>query len=147
MSKEIVFLLVALISGVLMAVQGSMNSAMGKKIGLIEATFVVHLLGSILIGILLVVFCLQNWNWNNFKELPWYIYLGGFLGVPIVYGVAFSMPKVGVANATTAIIVGQVATAFLIDVIGLFGMQRMEFTWIKGIGLAMLAFGAHLMLK
>ena len=80
-------------------------------------------------------------------EIPWYIYLGGFLGVPIVYGVAYSIPKVGVANATTAIIVGQVATAFLIDIVGLFGLQKMAFTWLKGVGLAMLAIGSHLMLK
>ena len=147
MTKEIVFLGVALVAGVLMAIQGSMNSAMGKKIGLLEATFVVHLLGGILIGILLITCCLENWDWNKLKEIPWYIYLGGFLGVPIVYGVAYSMPKVGVANATTAIIVGQVAMAFLIDIVGLFGMEKMAFTWFKGVGLALLALGAHLMLK
>ena len=146
MGQEIIFLLVALAAGVLMAVQGSMNSLMAKKVGLLEATFVVHLLGLLLISILLVIFCLQNWKWEVFKEVPWYIYLGGFLGVAIVYGVVYSIPKVGVANATTAIIVGQVATAMIIDVLGVFG-DKMPLTWFKGIGLALMALGAHLMLK
>lgn len=146
MAQEIIFLLVALVAGVLMAVQGSMNSLLSKKVGLLEATFVVHLLGLLLITVLLMVFCLQNWNWENFKTVPWYVYLGGFLGVAIIYGVAYSIPKVGVANATTAIIVGQVATAMIIDMFGVFG-DKMPLTWFKGMGLALMALGAHLMLK
>lgn len=147
MTKELLFLGVALFSGILMAVQGSLNSALGKKVGLLEATFVVHFLGILLIGILLAIFCLQNWKWDSFKELPWYVYTGGFIGVGIVYAVAYSIPKVGVANATTAIIVGQVATALLIDQLGLFGLEKAAFTWVKGAGLGLLAVGAHLMLQ
>jgi transporter family-2 protein len=61
--------------------------------------------------------------------------------------VVASIPRVGVALATTAIIVGQVATALLIDHFGWFGLEKMPFTWWKAAGLVLLAAGARLMLN
>ena len=57
------------------------------------------------------------------------------------------MPLVGVAPATTAIIVGQVATAALIDHLGLFGMEKLGFEWLNGLGLLLLAAGGYLLLR
>ena len=58
----------------------------------------------------------------------------------------FSIPKLGVATATTAIIVGYVTTATLVDHFGLFGLQKIPFTWTKLIGVVLLAVGAKFML-
>lgn len=52
-SNEMLPLVLALVSGVLMAVQGSLNTALSKVIGLLEATFFVHITGTILAVILL----------------------------------------------------------------------------------------------
>ena len=54
MPLEILPLLVAAFSGVAMAVQGSINSALGKVIGLWESTFIVHLVGLLLVSLLLL---------------------------------------------------------------------------------------------
>lgn len=140
-------LLIAMISGIAMAVQGSINSIMGKVTGLLEATLVVHVVGTgvILAGLFLLK--LGKGDLARLPQVPWYAYLGGALGVAIVYGVIFSIPRLGVALATTAIIVGQVTTALTIDHFGLFGLEKISFTWVKGLGLALLAAGAKLMLK
>ena len=63
----------------------------------------------------------------------------------IIFGVAASIPRAGVANATTAIIIGQLITALLIDHFGLFGLEKVPFTFWKGLGLACLAAGGYLM--
>lgn len=140
-------LIYAAVAGIMMAVQGSLNSALGKVIGLLEATFVVHLLGTVTVAVLLFGLQLGQGSLGKFAQAPWYSYLGGIIGVVIIYGVVASIPKVGVALATTAIIVGQVSAALLIDHFGLFGLEKMPFTWIKLIGLALLAGGARLMLN
>ena len=54
--------------------------------------------------------------------------------------------RIGVAAATTAIIVGQVGTALAIDHFGCFGLEKIPFTWIKAVGVACLALGGWLML-
>ncbi|MCL2337424.1 MAG: DMT family transporter [Firmicutes bacterium] len=147
MSIKLLSLPVAALAGVAMAVQGSLNTALGKVIGLLEATFVVQLVGLLLAGILLFGFRLGNGDWHRYSEAPWYLYLGGLLGVAITYGVVRSMAGVGVAAATTAIIVGQLFTAALIDHWGFFGLERIPFGWHKVAGAAIMSGGAWLLLK
>ncbi|MGB4291224.1 MAG: DMT family transporter [Dethiobacteria bacterium] len=138
-------LLIAAIAGMAMALQGSLNAALGKIIGTLETTFVVHIVGIAVIMSVLYLFRLGKGNLLLLKDAPWYTYLGGVLGVLIIFGVAVSIPRAGVANATTAIIIGQLITALLIDQFGLFGLGKVPFTLWKGLGLACLAAGGYLM--
>jgi transporter family-2 protein len=140
-------LLLALISGVLMAIQGSLNAILSKVIGLLEATFVVHLIGTIILVVLLFMTKLGKGNLAAFSQAPWYAYLGGLIGVFIIYLVAASIPAVGVCNATTAIIVGQVLTAVIIDHFGGFGLQRVPCNWTQLVGVVLLAVGAKMLLR
>ncbi len=147
MPLEILPLLVAAFSGVAMAVQGSINSALGKVVGLLESTFIVHLVGLLLVLLLLFVFRLGDGNLVEIQKAPWYSYFGGVLGVIIIYSVVLAIPKVGVAPATTAIILGQVFTAGLIDHFGLFGLKKITFNYYKVLGVLLMAGGAWLVLK
>ncbi|ATW27014.1 DMT family transporter [Candidatus Formimonas warabiya] len=139
-------LILAALSGIAMAIQGSLNSVMAKVIGLLEATFMVHVIGLAAVTVALFGLKLGEGNLGKLAQVPWYGYLGGIISVLIIYGVVASIPKIGVANATTAIIVGQVTTALLIDCAGLWGLERFPMTWTKVLGVVLLAAGAKLML-
>lgn len=147
LSGSMMALLLALTSGVLMAIQGSLNAALSKVIGLLEATFMVHIIGTVILLALLFVFRLGKGNLAALPDAPWYSYLGGVISVFIIYLVAASIPRVGVCNATTAIIVGQVLTAMAIDYFGGFGLTRVACTWYQVVGVAFLAVGAKLLLR
>lgn len=147
MTLKVLPLVIASLSGVAMAVQGSINSALGKVVGLWETTFIVHLTGLLLVTALLFVCRLGDGCLGSILQAPWYTYLGGVLGVLIVYAVVSSIPKVGVAPATTAIILGQVFTAGLVDHFGLFGMHKIPFSLYNVLGTLMMAGGAWLILK
>ena len=147
LSGNLPALLLACASGVLMAIQGSLNACLSKTIGLLETTFVVNFTGTILITILLFIMGMGKGNLSAWSEAPWYAYLGGVVGVGIIYLVAASIPQVGVANATTAIIVGQVLTAIIIDHCGAFGLERIHYGWNQIIGLLLLVGGAKMLLK
>lgn len=140
-------LVAAALSGVAMAVQGSINSALGKVVGLWESTFIVHITGFTLVTTLLFVFRVGKGSIFNLFQAPWYSYLGGILGVLIIYAVVLSIPKVGVAPATTAIILGQVFTAGLVDHFGLFGMNKIPFSMYNALGALLMAGGAWLILR
>lgn len=139
-------LLLAALSGALMALQGSLNSALGKIIGLLEATFIVHIVGTF-VALSLLLIGLGEGGLKHVRDAPWYTYLGGLLGVAIVYLVVASISKVGVAPATTAIILGQVVTASLIDFFGWFGVEPLPFNLWKALGIVLMAGGAWLLLS
>lgn len=138
---------IALIAGITMAVQGSLNSALSKKVGLWESTFIVHLIAVIVMVLLLFVFRIGKGDFGQMRSVPWYIYLGGLLGVVITLTVVASIPKLGVAVATTGIVLGQVSMACVIDHMGLFGLEPVHFTWTKAVGVILLAAGARFMLQ
>ncbi len=147
MALQIWPLLVAALSGVAMALQGSINAALGKVIGLWESTFIVHLVGLLLVSLLLFICRVGNGCLSDISKAPWYTYLGGVLGVIIIYSVALSIPKVGAAPATTAIILAQVFTAGLVDHLGLFGLNKIPFNYYKVLGFFLMTGGAWLVLK
>lgn len=139
-------LILAFIAGVAMAVQGSLNAALSKIIGLLQATLLVHVTAAVTTALLLL-FPLSPGSLGRITQAPWYLMLGGIIGVLITYGVVASIPRAGAALATTAIIVGQVTTALAIDHWGLFGLEKIPFTWTKALGVGLLALGACLMLR
>jgi len=128
-----------------MAVQGTLNASLSKVIGLLEAAFAVHVIGAVFGGVLLLL-GLGTGHFADAADAPWYTYLGGVLGMGIVFAVAFAIGKAGAASATTAIIVGQVTTAVIIDLFGWLGVEQIPFSFYKPLGLALMAGGAWLML-
>lgn len=139
-------LLLAALAGATMAVQGTLNASLSKVVGLLEATLIVMIIGALTTLLALYPLGLGKGNILKGGAAPWYTFGGGVLIVLITYGVAASIPKVGVANATTAIVAAQVTTALFIDHCGFFGMETLPFTWWKAAGLVFLAAGTYIML-
>lgn len=134
------------VAGLLMAVQGTLNGLMGKMIGPWEGNFVVHAIATFVIFVLVLVIGVGDGDFSKWREVPWYGYLGGIINVGIIYGVMASIPKLGASVATTAIIAGQLGTAMVIDWLGLFGMEKVSFSWLQILGLLLLVAGGRLML-
>ncbi|MGE5542056.1 MAG: DMT family transporter [Bacillota bacterium] len=138
-------LTVACLAGILMAVQGVLNSGLGRIAGLLKATLAVHAAGLAVIAPVVLLYARQAPG--RLTGAPWFYYLGGPLGVGIVYFVAASIGRVGACPATTAIITGQVLTAAALDHFGVLGLQRVPFHPFKLLGVAFLSFGAWILLK
>lgn len=146
MKSSLLAFVIAALAGSTMALQGALNSALGKIVGLVEATLIVLVIGTATALIILYPLNLGQGSLGDLTKAPWYTFLGGVLIVLITYGVVASMPRIGVANATTAIVAAQVTTAVIIDHFGLFGLQPVPFSYWKVLGLALMAAGTRLML-
>lgn len=129
-----------------MALQGTLNSQLTQKVSLLSSTLMVHIIGTLatLIAVLIWKVPVLQHKW---LQIPWYLYLGGILSVAIVALVALSISKIGVCNATTAIIVGQVGVAVLIDHLGLLGVQRIAWNPWQVLGIILFATGAKLLFR
>jgi transporter family-2 protein len=138
-------LVIAGLAGGSMAVQGVLNSILGEKIGEIEATFVVHVIATALLGVILML-GLAGGNIRNIGSAPWFGFLGGPLSVIIVWGVLASIAKVGAASATTAILTVQILTALALDCLGVTG-RKADIDITKAVGVVIFIIGAYLLLK
>jgi len=144
---KLIYVFMAAAAGLAMAVQGSLNALLGKVIGFLESTLVVHVLGTLILCFLLFVLHLGEGNWSQWQQAPWYAYLGGGLNVLIIFGVLFSISRLGVTNATNVIIVFQILTAVLIDHCGWFGVEKKPFRWWDILGIVLLGSAARILLK
>jgi len=147
MKFSLIALILAALAGATMAVQGTLNAALGKITGVLEATLIVMITGTITSLLALFLLGVGKGNMARASSAPWYYFLGGLLIVLITYGVTASIPKLGVANATTAIVTAQIASAVLIDHFGLFGMNKISFNLHQVLGVLMMAGGAWLILR
>lgn len=147
MQQDLAALLLAAAAGLAMAVQGVLNSTLGKVTGMAGATLVVHVIGLAAITCVVVFTRALPHGFQVLLHAPWYTYLGGLFSVAIVYAVASSIARVGATAATTAIIAAQVLTAALLDHFGLAGLEHSDITWSKALGVLLLAAGTWFLLK
>lgn len=128
-------ILVALLSGALMSVQGVFNTELTKQSSLWVST------GWVQASAFLV--CVAAWFFTGRKSVGAlmqvehkYILLGGVIGAFITVTVIQSMSSLGPAKAAMLIVVAQLAVAYLIELMGLFGVDKAEFQWRKIVGMA-----------
>ncbi|MEQ8201260.1 MAG: DMT family transporter [Syntrophomonadaceae bacterium] len=142
---NLLYVATAALSGAAMALQGTVNTALGKVIGTWESTLVVHIIGALASLLVIMTLGIGFSFFGKMDQVPWYGYLGGILNVAIIYAVVISMSQIGVGNATTAIVTVQLITALLIDCTGAFGMKQYHFHYRDLLGVAMLAIGARIL--
>lgn len=139
-------LVLAAASGAAMALQGTLNSQLSQKTALLSSTLAVHIIGTIVALGAILVWKVPVFQ-HKWSEIPWYLYMGGLLSVIIIALVALTISRVGVSNATTAIIVGQVSIAVIIDHLGFFGVQKIPWNPWQILGLILFATGAKLLIR
>lgn len=144
-----VFLLfmVGILAGGLIAFQNVFNSALGKRIGNLGSVLVLSLVSMGFVALLILIIP----NAADLKQLAhpgeWYIYIGGFLGVGIVAGSIFLVPRVGSTSTLTALIIGQLVAALVIDHFGWFGSPKIEINPGRIAGVVLLIVAAFLIAR
>ena len=126
-------ILVALISGALMSIQGVFNTEVTKQSSIWAAAGWVQL-SAYVTCVLLYFFTGRGEIMGMFSVDRKYMLLGGVMGAFITWTVIKSMDGLGPAKATLLIVVTQIIVAYGIELFGLFGVERAGFEWKKLIG-------------
>lgn len=126
--------LIALISGALMSVQGVFNTQVTKASSIWVASAFVQLSA--------FAVCMAVWLFSDrssfgalWKVEPKYMLLGGAIGAFITYTVIKSMEMLGPARAVMLIVIAQLIVAYLLELFGLFGVEKQPIEWRKVIGM------------
>jgi len=134
-------MLLSILSGALMSIQGVFNTGVTKQSSIWVAS------GFVQFSALLV--CVAAWFFtgrqgsvaNLFAIDNKYMLLGGAMGAFITYTVIKGVEILGPAKANMFIIVTQLLVAYLIELFGLFGTQKASFDISKLIGMVLLIAG------
>lgn len=138
---------IGIAAGALVAAQSVLNAALGKRAGDLGSLFVLASISAVVVLPLIFVFP----GAANLRGLPslsqWYLYLGGVVGLLIVAAPIFLVPRIGATATLTAVVVGQLTLAVIIDHFGLLGVPRDELTITRILGVLILALGTLLIVK
>ena len=126
--------LIALLSGALMSIQGVFNTQVTKQAGLWVSTGWVQITA--------FVVCVAAWLFTGrpaisalFQTEPKYTLLGGVIGAFITVTVIQSMSALGPARSVMLIVIAQLIVAYLIELMGMFGVDKQPLEWRKVVGM------------
>ena len=135
--------IIAIVSGALMSIQGIFNTNVTKSSSIWVAAGFVQLTA--------LATCLIMWFFNGRPEVSGVLrvdnkvsLLGGVIGAFITFTVVKSVSELGIAKAEITIVVAQVMVAYLIELFGLFGSKKAEFSWLKLLALIIAAGGVFM---
>ena len=130
-------ILIALLSGALMSIQGVFNTQVTKATSVWVANIFVQFTA--------LLVCLAAWLITDRSSLealgkvePKYMLLGGAIGAFITYTVIKGMEALGPAKVVMLIVISQLILAYVIEVFGLFGVEKqpLELRRVIGMGIA-----------
>ncbi|MDO5519631.1 MAG: DMT family transporter [bacterium] len=134
-------LIIALVSGALMSIQGVFNAGVTKQTSLWLSASFVQLTALIVCVIAWFVTGKDSSVGQLFKIDGKYMLLGGVIGAFITITVVKSMNTLGPARAALLIVVSQLLVAYVIELFGMFGVEKAPFEWKKVIGMAVAIVG------
>jgi len=139
---------VALLTGIAIAMQSTMTSRVGSIIGDIRTGILTNTMGGIVAGSLMLFWLLREGPevWKVPPVVIGVTTLSGILGVLIVTGISFSLQRAGVAAGLASVIFGQLAISFIIDSLGIGGVEPIPFSSVRIFGILVTGFGVYLLL-
>ena len=137
-------LIVAIVSGLAIGTQSSLNTATGKITSATLTGLLVNFAGGVASGLFLLVIYIREGK-MSFSALNaptiGLIIVSGLLGIGIIAGIAYALSKIGVTAGLSTIIAGQMTVAVVVDTFGLTGGEPIPLNWSRISGLILLALG------
>ena len=135
--------LIAILSGALMSEQGVFNTQVTKTSGI--------WLASAFVQFTALIVCVAAWLIKErtpitslFLVQPKYMLLGGVIGAFITITVIKAMDMLGPAKAVMFIVISQLIVAYVIELLGMFGVEKQPLEWRKIIGMVVAIAGVIL---
>lgn len=134
--------IISVFTGALLALMVSLNGNVGQASGNYASSVIIHVIG--LIGIIIVLIATKS-KFKNLKNIPFYMYAGGLIGVLTVIFSNVSFTKLGVSLTISLGLFGQLVTSIIIDHFGYFDFPVNQFNKKKIIGFIIIILGILVM--
>jgi len=135
---------IALVGGLAGALQSQSLGLMEQRVGTLASTFVTYAGGGLLIAVLMVTF--QSGRIPELKELPWWVFTAGPMGLVVVAALGASVARFGLGAGLTLVTGSILVMGAVVEHFGWFGVgNHIDAARLLGIGLVIL--GTWLVLR
>lgn len=132
-------LLMSVVAGAAMSLQGVINTRLSEKIGLYESN--VFAQGTALVLGLIAMWILGKGDITQITQVNKVYWFGGVLGTIIIITVMLAIGCLSPTRAIAIILISQLFVAAVIDAFGWLGTDKVPFLWTKWLGLALMIAG------
>lgn len=145
---NLLFRLLALASGLTLALQPPINARLRAAIGdPFWAAVTSFIVGTVALLLVAVVLRAPLPDYANGFRAPWYVWSGGLLGAVYVASTIVVVPRLGAAQMLSLAVLGMMLGALLIDRFGLFGLELRPFSIARILGAAFVVAGVTVMTR
>ncbi|MBC5815090.1 MAG: DMT family transporter [Candidatus Eremiobacteraeota bacterium] len=141
----LIYLLLAILAGAGLPVQLGMNNQLRIMTGSpMSAAFISFLVGALTLGVYVVLLRQPLPSPLQIATAPWWVWLGGVVGVIYIVVAIVVAPKIGPAVLFSLVVAGQMLNSLIIDQFGLFGFEVHHISPLRVLGVALLVGGVVL---
>ena len=138
-------IILAVIGGIAVALQGQFMGLMDKNIGTLESVFITYASGGIIAALAMIAS--RGGNLKAFQTVPWYALSSGLVGLVIIGAIGYTVPRLGLSKAFTIIVTSQFLVAAILDHYGLLGAVVRPMDLSRLAGMALLVGGVWLIVR
>jgi transporter family-2 protein len=145
------WVLLAFVAGAILPIQGAVNallrSDLGAPLAVGAVSFFVATAGMALVFLLTAIATeMPKPQMRALPSMPWWAWLGGFVGAYYVVTVFMAIPEIGTAATVGLTIVGQQLVSVLVDRYGLLRLPQRPISGLRLTGVGLLLAGVTLIL-
>ncbi len=141
----IVIILIGLLGGVAVGLQGPMSSMISQRVGTLESIFIIHIGGAIVALALLLAE--GGGNLGHWRDTPRYTLGAGAFGLIVIAAISLMIPRIGAAPAIVVLVAGQLLVSAILDHFGLLGLDIRPLTASRLLGLSVMFIGVWLTVR
>lgn len=139
--EKIICILVSLVAGSFIAVQGGLNTLVGKEIkSPIHASLISFIIGTALIALYIVV-TRQTVSLEGVKNVPWYAWFAGTLGAFSLTAVILAFPRLGPGLTFGLIVAGQMIISVALEHFNILVAQPHPINFLRVLGILLIVGG------
>ncbi|WP_022835486.1 DMT family transporter [Salisaeta longa] len=139
------FVLLALVNGLLSTASRMVNAALSARVGSLDGSWINHVMGALGAAALLLVGFSTGTLWA--PDVPWVYYSGGAIGLFMVTASNYAVRKVGAVLFAVLMLMAQLSVSAAIDHWGWLGDVRLPLSPLRACGLLLVMAGAGLVMR
>ena len=144
----IVPIFLTVLIGLFMSLQTAVNSQLRQYLDHpLQAALISFAIGTICLIILVYSQPVMRPHINQLTNIPWWLWLGGCLGVYCISMSIYTVPKLSFLTFTGLVLFGQIVMSMLLDHFGWLGVEKTPIQWQRLLGKVFIACGVLLTLQ
>lgn len=130
-------------AGFMVGLQHPLNAELAEHIGGLNSSLMNFVTGTTMLAVIVFAAGLGG-GLGRVREVRWYYFLGGAIGVVMVLSSLTAVETIGAAGLTSALVTGQLLSSVTLDRFGAFGLERRAITPLRAAGVLLLMIGTFL---